>query len=435
MTGCRALRGAGVTRTVIRLAICCLAIALLAGGCGNEEQAEAPARRDLTLLTVGESSSDSERVHATLEAYAQSHPDESVQLLTVPTAAEMNKRLASAASGSSAPDIVTADSFSFPGLIQAGQLVAWPAGSVYAADLPQPLRAAYAGDGTLRCAPRDFSPLVLVYSKKLFADAGVAEPTGHWTWEDFRAAADTLTDLEQGEHGLVSPIDLTRWLPFLWQAGGALTDASSSHMTVHSAEGVRALAFFADLYTQLIAVTPADVGTTWAGDALGRGRAAMVFEGPWIVDFMKDSFPDFAYGTAPLPTGAAGPATIAFSSCYALTSHSADAPAAADLAQALVTPDALRTWSAGKSLPPQDAMLAQMRTEQPALKGWVDAVETSHVALFPGDFQALSGAFADAVQDVIDENQTAEEAIAEFASAGDTLLAGKTLEGTPTPRP
>lgn len=412
----------------LTLPLCACVILLALAGCrGDDDAAQGEVvRRDLTLLAAGSAAADSQRMQAALDAYAAKAPQHALHLTTVARSDELEKRLA----GDGAPDVFTVDAFTFPGLAKRGLLAAWPAGSQFAAELPNPLREAFAPGGSLLCAPRDVSPLVLVYSRQLFADASVAEPNANWTWDDFRTAADTLTNLEQGEHGLVAPLDLTRWLPYLWQSGIELSDAGATRMTVASPAAEGALAYIADLYAQLIAVTPADVGASWSGEALGRGRAAMVIEGPWIVDYLEESFPDLDFGAAPLPFGGASlPAvdasarTLAFASCYAMRTG-ADA-VVAEFAQSLVDDEALRTWNTGRSLPPQRALLDRLAAEQATLLPWIESVDQARVPRFPGDFEALTAAFRSAAQAVIDENLTAAEALAEFAAVGDDLIANQ----------
>ena len=56
-------------------------------------------------------------------------------------------------------------------------------------------------DGVQFGLPASFSNVVLFYNKDLFDAAGMDYPTGEWTWEDFRAAAEQLTDPDAGIWG------------------------------------------------------------------------------------------------------------------------------------------------------------------------------------------------------------------------------------------
>src|SRR5690606_8637257 len=72
-------------------------------------------------------------------------------------------------------------------------------------------------DGTLYCPPKDFSTMALQYNRDLFDSAGVEYPTADWTWDDMRAAAAAISEANPDVVGLVTPPNLERWLPFLYQ--------------------------------------------------------------------------------------------------------------------------------------------------------------------------------------------------------------------------
>ena len=67
----------------------------------------------------------------------------------------------------------------------------------------------------------------------------------------------------------------------------------------------------------IVAVAPSDVGAGWLGDEFGRERVAMVESGPWMLGFLKDSYPAVNYGVAPLPANKTK-ATMLYTVCYAI---------------------------------------------------------------------------------------------------------------------
>jgi len=46
---------------------------------------------------------------------------------------------------------------------------------------------------------------------------------------------------------------------------------------------------------------PSDVGTTSGSEIFGQGKAAMVIEGPWLIPYLKQTFPNIEYA-AEVPT-------------------------------------------------------------------------------------------------------------------------------------
>lgn len=62
-----------------------------------------------------------------------------------------------------------------------------------------------------------FSPVVLCYNKRHFAEAGIPEPDSYWTWNDLMAAADSLSK-STGSYGMYFlPTSENRYSVFLLQ--------------------------------------------------------------------------------------------------------------------------------------------------------------------------------------------------------------------------
>ena len=170
-------------------------------------------------------------------------------------------------------------------------------------------------DDILYCPPKDFSTMALQYNKTLFDAAGLDYPTADWTWDDLKAAAEALTDAEAGVVGLITPPELPRFLPFLYQAGGSVIDESGNYAMNNDAarEAIEFYVSFAQAGTGGGA-TAVDAG--WGGEAFGEGRAAMAMEGNWVINFLLQNYPELDWGIAEMPAGPAGKATMAFTVCY-----------------------------------------------------------------------------------------------------------------------
>ena len=55
------------------------------------------------------------------------------------------------------------------------------------------------------------------------------------------------------------------------------------------------------------------MGDGWCGEALGKGDAAIAFEGGWLDPFMSSTYPKVTYAWAPMPVGSTGkPVTISY---------------------------------------------------------------------------------------------------------------------------
>jgi multiple sugar transport system substrate-binding protein len=143
--------------------------------------------------------------------------------------------------------------------------------------------------------------LALVYNKKLFRQAGIADPTANWTWADLRAAAKTLTDASQKQFGWAYVADgsedtVWRFDALLWQAGGSILTPDGKHAAFDSAAGVKA----ATLLQQMATVDHSvylDNGNDNYANLFNSGKIGMLFTGPWDLS----GFPNVNYGVQILP--------------------------------------------------------------------------------------------------------------------------------------
>jgi len=143
--------------------------------------------------------------------------------------------------------------------------------------------------------------LALVYNKKLFDQAGIPYPTANWTWDDFRAAAQKLTDPSAKQFGWAYVADgsedtVWRFDALLWQAGGDILNSDNTKAEFNSQAGVKA----ATLLQQMATVDHSvylDNGNGNYANLFNSGKIAMLFTGPWDLS----SFPDVDYGVQVLP--------------------------------------------------------------------------------------------------------------------------------------
>ncbi len=178
--------------------------------------------------------------------------------------------------------------------------------------------------GTLYCPPKDFSTMALQYNRDLFDAAGLDYPTADWTWDDLTAAAAALTDADAGVIGLVTPPNFERWLPFLYQNGGAIFDDITGEYVMNDEAALEAVDFYISFSRDGIGGTPDSVDAGWGGEAFGEGRAAMAMEGNWVINFLIQDYPELNWGAVELPAGAAGNATMAFTVCYGVGAENAN---------------------------------------------------------------------------------------------------------------
>ncbi len=382
----------------------------------TEEVMQEPAGDIVELQLMGWSSSDAEnvRLQEMIDTFNAQNPDIVVQLNQVP---EYDTALQTALAGGVPPDVFYIDSFKLPDFVEAGVLM--PIGDQLdnPDDFYPNLRQAFTLDDTFWCPPKDFSTLGLQYNSDMFDAAGLDYPTSDWTWDDLRAAAEQLTDADNGVYGMVLSPDLARWIAFLYQAGGTLTNNDFTAMTLDSAEAQEAMEFYLNLVNDGYAAQPSDLDSGWAGEAFGKGLAAMSMEGNWIVSYLNDQFPDLNWGVTELPAGPAGQATMSFTVCYGVPASAAHPEESIRLANWLTGSEGMAQWAGlGLAMPTRaslrDGWLAQYPDLEPFLTGanyarpwqfrpgFQDVLDT----LNSGMQQAFTGTYT--AQQVLDEAQT-----------------------------
>jgi multiple sugar transport system substrate-binding protein len=188
---------------------------------------------------------------------------------------------------------------------------------------------AFTHDGRTYGIPKDFNTLGLFYNKRIFEREQVAAPRSTWDLAALREAAQRLTRAERGNrYGLaLTHDDADRYLPVARMFGATLFD-SAGRCAIDSPEGEQAMRYYAGLkLVDRAAIYPSEVGTTTTYDVFGRELVAMVFEGSWLIPYMRQSYPDVDYGVSELPAGPAGRSNFLFTVAYVIprTSRHPDA--------------------------------------------------------------------------------------------------------------
>jgi multiple sugar transport system substrate-binding protein len=295
-------------------------------------------------------------------------------------------------------------------------------------DIYPSLLEVFTYDGTLYCPPKDFSTMTLQYNTDLFDAAGLEYPTAEWTWDDMRAAAETLTgENEAGDPvlGLVTPPNFERWLPFLYQAGGAIFDAEGN-VTLDTAESMEAIELYVGMVNDGIAGPPSAVDAGWGGEAFANGRVAMAMEGNWVINYLNEQFPDLNWGVAPLPQGPAGQATMAFTVCYGVAADNAHPEESWALVNFLTGPEGALTVAENSfgvmpaRVSAADAWLARFGEE---MKPFVDGADYAHEWRLPVGFQDFIDAFNDNLQQAFTGQVLPEDVLTAASDVANEILA------------
>lgn len=196
---------------------------------------------------------------------------------------------------------------------------------------PQTLTAYKLTDGYYGL-PRDFQTIVLFYNKDMFDAAGVAYPTGDWTYDDLLAAAKKLT-LDTDNDGKIDQYGFWTdtwdmelfWSEAIWAYGGQIISDDHSKTLIGEGGARDGWAFIDSLYKEGVMPTP--TSSEEFGDDLFQPKvAAMTTIGHWAVPGYVQAGINF--DVAPMPKGPAGQATSVNSAGFVVSKDSKNAEAA-----------------------------------------------------------------------------------------------------------
>jgi ABC-type glycerol-3-phosphate transport system substrate-binding protein len=185
-------------------------------------------------------------------------------------------------------------------------------------------------DGEKYGVPWDASVWGMFYRKDLFQRAGLDPNKPPTTWAEL---ADYATKLKAS--GVKQPFAFPfkgtdpddYFLPFLWQAGGEVTEEKDGKWTptFDSAEAREAANFVAGL-AQKGLVSKEVTGSDWEATMNGfiAGDTAMMMNGMWAIGSLQQGAPELKgkWATAAYPAGPAGQATLGYPNALVISDQS-----------------------------------------------------------------------------------------------------------------
>lgn len=342
------------------------------GGSTPASASGSGGQQTITLTLSGWSSSPAELkiVQEQIAAFEKLHPDIKVQWQPVP--GDYMQKIQTEIASHTEPDVFYLDSSVAYDLMSQGAIQPLdPYVAKYHTDLSRfvpNLLKAFQYQGKTYGFPKGFSTLALVYNTQLFQQAGISQPPA--TWAELEAAARKLT--RNGVTGLVMDPDFARLGALVAQAGGTLVD-DQGKAQLDSPAAIEAATFYQKLVREGVLKQSKDVGAQWAGDALAKGKAAMVFEGNWVVAALRQEAPDLKWAAAPLPRGKQA-GSLAFTVAYVMGKDTKHPDAAYQLIDFLTGREGEKfTEQGGLEMPSVQSMLAAFSQDYPEQKAFADA--------------------------------------------------------------
>jgi multiple sugar transport system substrate-binding protein len=248
--------------------------------------------------------------------------------------------------------------------------------------------------------PKDWSPLAVEINKAMFAKAGIKKAPR--TWAELSADAQKLASsgAVPGGKPLCLPADWARMLAFVFQNKGSLASVQSPAVAA-------AVNYYVGFFKKGLAATPTQLGVGWPGEALGKEKAAIIFEGNWLLPYMKSTFPQVGFGVGPMVKGKVN-GNLGFTVSYSMAKDSKNKQAAWTLLSWLTGKVGMSKWmSLGLALPSRSDVKAvggraPFLAAGPSSRGWG----------FP-NFSATLTIMNNDLQGVIDGNKTTAQMLAD----------------------
>ncbi|MCC6499375.1 MAG: ABC transporter substrate-binding protein [Anaerolineales bacterium] len=291
---------------------------------------EVPAKQTVVRLSGWASSpSETALLESLLYRFSVENPD--IQVKYEPITGDYKQALLTSIASGTEPDIYYIDIFWWQELAKNGVLLPMDDLGVNRDAFVPSLIDAFTFDGKTYGVPKDFNTLGMFYNKDLFDKAGLEYPTDDWTWDNLKEAAAKLTDLSDSTkpvYGFCTPPDPGRFPAFVFQNGGTVMNADNSDTTLDSDAAVQAADFYTSFRAEKIGATPADLGEGWQGTVFGKGQCAMVYEGGWLIPYLRDQFPGIKYGVVMPPAGPAGEGNLIFTVAWGISANTKNPDAA-----------------------------------------------------------------------------------------------------------
>ncbi|MGI9016541.1 MAG: ABC transporter substrate-binding protein [Euzebya sp.] len=378
-----------------------------------------------------------------IQAFEAANPDVQVTLTPVAKQDDLLANLTTSFAGGQPPDVFLVNylkygQFAAQGVLADVQDYVDDSDAISLDDFAEPPLDAFRFDGQrLTCMPQNISSLEVYYNVDAFEEAGLDRPQAGWTWQEFLADAQALTDPDAGRYGVGVEASLQRLAPFVWSAGGDLVDDQQrpTTLTLDDPATRSGLDFLLDL--QLVhGVAPPDVEeqSLESEERFIAGDLGMYLNSRKSVPTLREGISDFTWDVAPLPTAPGGtPATVLHGDAYCLS-----AAGNPDLAWRLVEFAMGRQGQeilarSGRTVPSRLDVAdspAFLEPDQPPAHAevFLDAIPTIRSLPHTATWSQMQNEVDDVFEDVFYGRVDREEGIQAMISTAESLFALETPE-------
>ncbi|WP_130011808.1 extracellular solute-binding protein [Serinicoccus sediminis] len=277
------------------------------GGGGGDDGGEAAATGPIEIWL---SNNEQELAwgESVVEAWNAENPDQEVTAQEIPAGSSSEEAITAAITAGTAPCLVfNIATAAVSGWVRQGGLVdlsGFEDGASYIEERGGEGAQAYAIDGSYYQLPWKSNPVMIMYNKTIFEEAGLdPEDPQMASYEDFLAGAQQIVDSGASESAIWPAPTNEFYQPwfdyyplYLAETGGTVL-VEDGEATFDSEEGRTVAEFWATVYEDGLA--PKEASTD---DAMSAGTTAMQLAGPWAIPSYAETV-DVGFMPVPTSTG------------------------------------------------------------------------------------------------------------------------------------
>lgn len=288
------------------------------------------------------------------------------------------------------------------------------------ADLPPSSFSTVTWDGQEYGVVFTLSLLTLFYNQQHFEEAGLPGPPT--SWDEFKSYAQELT--RDGRYGWVlnygAPEGIggvaSYWMTYLQQAGGTMYGEDGMPV-FNDAPGVDALQLMIDLMPYTEPSSIANIGINDATNVLTAGTASMMMNWPFMWTAAQDPETSLIVGqlgSAILPAGPAGTASIDGTDAWTITATSENPEMAMDLIEFYLDPEVQKRQVLDTGwLPIRLSVLEDPEVQEVATNAAVVLEQAQHPyeSFVTPDYNQVTQVLGSEIQKALQGEQTAAETL------------------------
>lgn len=284
-------------RKLAAMLILAMTSTMIFSGCGKKDDNTTSDGKVQIRFASWDEAEDIDAQQAMVDKFNAEHDD--IEVVLEAYGGEFDTKISAGMGSGDAPDVMYMWNYpAYAGGLEELDSYIEAEGEEYKENFYETLWSYNSLDGKTYGIPIGFTTHALFYNKDIFTEAGIAEPTNDWTWEDLQEAAKTITEKCEGKKGFSfqmkpDPYDFEM---YLWSNGTAYVDEEGNlEGNLNSDESKEVLEMFQDMEEEGYAIATEKSGT----DEFRAGSTAMYIYGSWSINTLNED--GVNYGVVDIP--------------------------------------------------------------------------------------------------------------------------------------